>query len=64
MTEKEDIEVIDLDSSSVLAALASGFITYCYKPNKIFLKCKAEHLGDPEKCVNQALDLRKCGFKL
>jgi hypothetical protein len=61
---KEEIEELDLDSSSVISGLASGMLTYCSEQNKGFLKCKANNDGNPEKCINEAIDLRKCGFTL
>jgi hypothetical protein len=52
-----------IDSSAVVSALASGLISYCKTPNAAYLKCKADS-QDPEKCLKEAIECRKCAFKL
>ncbi len=56
-------EKFSIDSSAVVAGLASGLVTYCKKENTDYLACKAGN-QDPEKCLKEAIESRKCAFKL
>eukprot|EP01027_Heterolobosea_sp_BB2_P022492 GEZU01033132.1.p2 GENE.GEZU01033132.1~~GEZU01033132.1.p2 ORF type:complete len:173 (+),score=39.61 GEZU01033132.1:56-520(+) len=52
-----------MESSAALHALSSGLLTYCEKENTAYLTCKAEN-ADPEHCIKEALDCRRCTFAL
>lgn len=60
---KEDNLTVDIDSSAVLAGLSSGMLTYCADENDKYLKCKTDN-QEPDKCLREALDVRRCAFKL
>jgi len=61
MSQKQ--ESYSIDSSAVVAGLASGLITFCKTPNHNFLSCKAKS-ENPESCLNEAIEARRCAFTL
>jgi len=52
-----------IDSSAVISGLASGLISYCKNENEAYVACKSKN-ENPERCLKQAIDCRKCAFKL
>mmetsp|Transcript_5076 Transcript_5076/g.19023 ORF Transcript_5076/g.19023 Transcript_5076/m.19023 type:complete len:172 (-) Transcript_5076:166-681(-) len=61
--DQERAQRYPIDSGAVILALAPGLITYCKKPNTDYLRCKAKN-NDPEACLFEAMEARKCGFEL
>eukprot|EP00761_Pharyngomonas_kirbyi_P014111 gb/GECH01014141.1/.p1 GENE.gb/GECH01014141.1/~~gb/GECH01014141.1/.p1 ORF type:complete len:156 (+),score=43.01 gb/GECH01014141.1/:1-468(+) len=55
--------LLSFESSSTVHAISSGLIKYCANENTAFFDCKAK-TENPEDCINQALDCRRCTFDL
>ncbi|KAL0488804.1 hypothetical protein AKO1_003885 [Acrasis kona] len=56
-------EVFSIDSSAVIAGLASGLGSFCKEEHQNYYKCKHNN-SDPEGCLPEAIDARRCNFAL
>lgn len=60
----QDLPNYNIDTFHYLRAAAPGLFTYCAKENKEFYACKKQKGENPEACLGEAIEVRRCAFRL
>lgn len=64
--QEQDLKSVNfnIDSLHFIKAMSPAMLAHCSKENIAFLQCKSDKGEDPEACLTEAVDCRRCAFKL